>query len=617
MALRTSKTDLLIIGAGPAGLMAACWASQFSEGMSTRIIDLKSARTATGHADGIHSRTLEIFDSFGIVDPILRRGVHEVEMGYWGVNPESGKLECQQRMRSQRQGISRFGQMLLNQGQVEQVMIDYINGQGHLPIERNKRADKIYFTDDPTHPVSVEVKSVRADRMVDAIQDGTAGEHGHAEVTEVIQAQYVVACDGARSLIREQLGVPLESKSTDSMWAVIDIVPITDFPDIRQSCAIHSDKYGSIMTAPRENRLVRFYLQLTGGSDIEKKAREQTEESPDAIIRLAQRIMKPYSLSYEHCDWWSIYPIKQGLVTNSQVKNRVFLTGDAAHTHSPKAGQGMNVSIQDTYNLGWKLGSVITGVAQPMILETYESERHPVAEQLMKMDAQLVEAYERTGGSISHVSQIRDEHAGFMSGVEVTYPGSLIVSSKSDSVQAKGITVGMRLRSWPVVNHADGSTVQLANALSSNGAWRLLVFAGDLRQARQVERLAAFAENFNKQPLLSSSRRTVPLIRGHMTLEVILIHAGSRSSVSFMDLPEIFRPFDEKLGWDYGKVLADDESYGQGSGQAYREYGIPEDTGCLVLVRPDQHVTMVTAIGDVEQLESYVSRWQAKTSVDK
>jgi phenol 2-monooxygenase len=63
------------------------------------------------------------------------------------------------------------------------------------------------------------------------------------------------------------------------------------------------------MTAPRENRLVRFYLQLTGGSDLEKKALEQTESSPDAIIQLAQRIMKPYSLTYEHCDWWSIYPV--------------------------------------------------------------------------------------------------------------------------------------------------------------------------------------------------------------------------------------------------------------------------------------------------------------------
>jgi phenol 2-monooxygenase len=277
----------------------------------------------------------------------------------------------------------------------------------------------------------------------------------------------------------------------------------------------------------------------------------------------------------------------------------------------------MNVSIQDTYNLVWKLGSVITGVAQPTILETYEIERHPVAEQLMKMDAQLVEAYERTGGSISHVSQIRDEHAGFMSGVEVTYPESLLVTSKGGTEKVRGITVGMRMRSFPVVNHADGSTVQLANVLSSNRAWRLLVFAGDLLQSEQVERLRAFAENFNKQPLLSSSRRTVPLIRGHMTLEVILIHAGSRSSVSFMDLPEIFRPFDEKLSWDYGKVFADDESYGQGGGQAYREYGIPEDTGCLVLVRPDQHVAMVTAIGDVEQLESYVSGWHSKNSVYK
>jgi phenol 2-monooxygenase len=81
MAFKTSLVDLLIIGAGPAGLMAACWASQY--GMSTRIIDAKEHRTETGHADGVHSRTLEILDSFEIVDPIMRRGVYEVEMSYW------------------------------------------------------------------------------------------------------------------------------------------------------------------------------------------------------------------------------------------------------------------------------------------------------------------------------------------------------------------------------------------------------------------------------------------------------------------------------------------------------------------------------------------------------
>jgi len=264
----------------------------------------------------------------------------------------------------------------------------------------------------------------------------------------------------------------------------------------------------------------------------------------------------------------------------------------------------------------WKIGSVVTGVAQPQILETYERERHPVAEQLMKLDAKLVNAYEQKGASISQVSRIRDEHVGFMSGVEVTYPPSLLVASQQNKSWAKGITVGRRMKSVPVVNHADGSTVQLANVLSSNGAWRLLVFAGDLGQSKQVDRLRAFAERFDTQALLSSSRRTRPLSERQLMLEAILIHAGARTSVKFMDLPELFRPFDEKLGWDYGKIFADDESYGHGSGRAYNEYGIREGEGCVVLVRPDQHVAMVADIEEVGRLESHISQWHTAIYID-
>lgn len=81
MGSSTSYVDLLIIGAGPAGLTAACWAAQYK--LSTRIIDQKKARTETGHADGIQSRSLEILESFGIVDPILKQGVHDVDMSHW------------------------------------------------------------------------------------------------------------------------------------------------------------------------------------------------------------------------------------------------------------------------------------------------------------------------------------------------------------------------------------------------------------------------------------------------------------------------------------------------------------------------------------------------------
>ncbi|KAL3473832.1 FAD binding domain-containing protein [Aspergillus californicus] len=605
MAFRSSHTDLLIIGAGPAGLMAACWASQY--GMSTRIIDQKAERTVTGHADGIHSRTLEIMDSFGIVDPILRKGVHEVEMSYWGVNKDSDRLECQQRMRSQPEGLSRFGQMLLNQGEIEQILIDYLDANGTVTVERQKRAEKIFFMDNETHPVAVETKSLRTDRIMDLIQAGLAGRNGSAHVTETIQARYVIACDGAKSLVREQLEIPLESKSTDSMWAVIDIVPITDFPDIRQSCAIHSEKYGSIMTAPRENRLVRFYIQLTRDGDLDKQVLERSQRSLDALLHLIQRIMHPYTLRYEYCDWWSVYPIKQGLVTNYSVKNRVFLAGDAAHTHSPKAGQGMNVSIQDTYNLVWKLGSVITRVLGPNILETYHLERHPVAEKLMKMDARLVQAYERKESRISEVGKVRESYAGFMSGVAVTYPPSVLVASKDDgdSSCATNIKLGMRLRTVPVVNQADASTIQLARALSSNGAWRLLVFSGDL------DRLATLGEQFLRQPHLSSWRRA------SIALEIILIHPGRRDSVNLLELPEIFHPFDDKLGWDYGKVFADDSNYGDGCGRAYNEYGVNKDAGCLVLCRPDQHVAWVGCIDQVSRLNDYLSAFHRTDLSDK
>ncbi|KAL5341421.1 FAD binding domain-containing protein [Aspergillus crustosus] len=645
MALKSTKTDLLIIGAGPAGLMAACWASQYAS-LSTRFIDAKARQTETGHADGIQSRTMELFDSFGIVEEVLRRGVHEVEMSYWGVNKTTQNLECQQRMRSQPAGLSRFSQMLLNQGQIEQIMLDYIADLGTVHLEREKRAEKIYFSrntdgedgdEDEIYPVTVETRSRRRDRIKDLLPDGLAsgedvgeGEKSgdaQTEITEIIQAKYVVACDGARSTVREQLGVHLDSKSTDSTWGVIDIIPITDFPDIRQSCAIHSDKFGSVMTAPREDRLVRLYVQLNGDSDsnLEKKILEQSESSPKALIELVQRIIQPYSLTYEYCDWFSVYPIKQGLVDKYQIQNRVFLAGDAAHTHSPKAGQGMNVSIQDTYNLVWKLCSVLTGAVSPEILTTYQTERHPVAEQLMKMDARLVEAYEQTEAPISEVGRVRERYAGFMAGVGVTYAGSVLVAagdcdgeSASKSNKRTNLRLGMRVQTVPVVNQADGSMVELARVLSSNGAWRILVFSGDLRKKEQVARLNTFAEGFHSQRHLSRTRRATT-DKGELqqlVLEAILIHPGPRTAINLLELPEIFHPFDAKFGWDYGKVFVDENAYRDDCGKAYNQFGIAKQKGCLVLCRPDQHVAWIGGIEEVSRLDAYFSAFHRIDVVD-
>ncbi|KAJ5105439.1 hypothetical protein NUU61_002786 [Penicillium alfredii] len=119
---KDESVDVLIIGAGPAGLMAACWAAQYD--MSTRIIDRKRGPTKTGHADGLQSRTLEILESFGIVDSILKQGVHDADTCHWATKNNEGFIERQKICGSDPGGASRFGRMLLNQGAIERVLND-------------------------------------------------------------------------------------------------------------------------------------------------------------------------------------------------------------------------------------------------------------------------------------------------------------------------------------------------------------------------------------------------------------------------------------------------------------------------------------------------------------
>ena len=152
-------------------------------------------------------------------------------------------------------------------------------------------------------------------------------------------------------------------------------------------CAIHSADSGSVMVIPRENKLVRLYIQLTTtDGDGRGKKVDRSQISPDTIIASAQRIMRPYKITYKYLDWWTAYQIGQRVGSNFSLKERVFLAGDAVHTHSPKAGQGMNVSMQDAFNLGWKIASVVKGDADRSILKTYQSERRRIAQDLIDFD---------------------------------------------------------------------------------------------------------------------------------------------------------------------------------------------------------------------------------------
>ncbi|XRM43861.1 hypothetical protein ABZX51_007012 [Aspergillus tubingensis] len=498
---------------------------------------------------------------------------------------------------------SRYNMVLLNQGIIEQIILDYLRLEqgGRVEVEYGKQAEtlKLLEEGEDEYPVVVGVKRV-----------GQNGANGHCSDVESIRARYVIGCDGARSWTREQLQVPMRVCSGDTTWGVVDIAPITDFPDIRQSCAIHAGDRGSIMTAPRENRLVRFYIYPKGDGRLSVEDKDRSEVSLDELVGAMAKVMKPYSLTYKHCDWWSIYKIGQRLAETYRPHDRIFLAGDAAHTHSPKGGQGLNVSMQDTYNLTWKLCSVITGEASPSILDTYELERRPVGEELLKLDTELVKAYEQDTSVTEGVERVRGQYIDFMTGTGVTYgSNNLIARKKTDTSVATNIKIGMRLSSYPVVGQADGISMHLVSRLTSNGAWRLLVFPGDLRESRNQSRLAKFASQFNEQPHLPCLHKDLKSTRCCPLLETIMVHSSPRTSVNLLDLPDIFHPFDETWGWDYSRVFADDGSSGEACGHAYARYGIRGETGCLVLCRPDQHVAWLGSLGEVEALDQYFGQF--------
>lgn len=191
----------------------------------------------------------------------------------------------------------------------------------------------------------------------------------NAGTNEVIEAKYVIGCDGAKSWTRKALDIKLVGDSSNCYWGVLDGFPITNFPDIRLRCAIHSASSGSLMVIPRENGLVRLYIMM-GVMEVGERL-DRSAYSPQAILESAQRILSPYTIDIPEIDWWTVYEIGQRLATEFSKFDRVFIAGDACHTHSPKSGQGMNTSMNDTYNLTWKVSRFVLSCQRVFLSSNY------------------------------------------------------------------------------------------------------------------------------------------------------------------------------------------------------------------------------------------------------
>lgn len=570
-------------------------------------------------------RVLEVFETFGFVD----RALKEVAVGYEACfyePDEEGKIRLVDKQPEGVPGISRFNGSVIHQGRIETWLSDAIEefSGGDLRVERPllPEAMDIDTTRDSQteYPVRVVLRKLPDDDAAPE-QFGHKVENGlyrqfdgdqkydvslEGEDLEVVRAKYVLGCDGAHSWIRKQLGIEHKGETTDFVWGVLDIVPVTDFPNIRKRCSIHSKNDGSIMVIPREGGLVRLYIQLREvdheGDETStvtgKKRVDRSKLTAEHILATAQKIFYPYSLEAAETHWFTAYQIGQRVATSFQRDNRVFIAGDACHTHSPKAGQGMNVSMMDTFNLAWKLGYVVRGLADPSILSTYELERRAVAEDLIAYDLELSRLFSSRPGEISteEFRGVIERGAAFTTGCTVNYDASLLVDKPADTPRttpyysplATGLAIGMRLPDTRIVMQSDGRPWFLNQRLPSTGHFRLLVFIGDYANHPSLKRQMADIGAFLAKPESNLAR-----LRRDSVLQPMLVHASSQADVAWDDFLLVFRPRDERGVMDYWAVLADTPSVHVKTGDAYETYGISKEVGAMVVLRPDGYVAKV------------------------
>ena len=354
--------DVLIVGSGPAGMLLAAQLSTFP-GISTRLVERRPAPLQVGQADGVACRTVEMFDAFGLSAKLVRESYWVNETVFWRPSPEDrSKIVRTGRIQDTEDGLSEFPHLIVNQARLLQYLQNYME-KSPTRFVPDYGLDFVDLKVEPEgmHPVEVTLKDV-----------ATGAE-------TVVRAKYVVGCDGARSRVRDAIGATPRGDFANHAWGVVDMLAVTDFPDIRLKAAIQSADEGNILLIPREGGyLVRLYVDL---GEIDPNNREAFRlNTQEKVIDIAQRVLRPYTLDVRDVAWFAVYQVGQRVTDRFDDAPegeagtrlpRVFIAGDACHTHSAKAGQGMNVSMQDTYNLGWKLASVLEGRAKPDLLRTY------------------------------------------------------------------------------------------------------------------------------------------------------------------------------------------------------------------------------------------------------
>ncbi|KAI4614906.1 uncharacterized protein J4E84_008882 [Alternaria hordeiaustralica] len=610
--------DIVIVGAGPVGLCLSTCLARW--GYKIKHIDNRPEPTATGRADGIQPRSLDLLRNMGLKRKIMEYEPAKVyEVAFWdpaqkGIHRTGTWASCPKFIDARYPFTT-----LLHQGMIERTFIGDIEkngGQIQRPwtIKGFKNDGK-----DQTYPVEVNLAHV----------DGTH--------EETVRAKYLFSGEGARSFVRDQLGVKMIYKDPIAhVWGVMDGVVRTNFPDIKMKCTIHSDN-GSIMIIPRENNMVRLYIQVASSTDKDWDPRKSA--TAEDVQARAKKIFEPYTISWDRVEWYSVYPIGQGIAERYTLDERVFMGGDACHTHSPKAGQGMNTAFLDAVNIAWKIHHVESGWAPRSLLSTYESERKLIAETLLDFDARYAKLFSARIPSAGEVAGASAKEAPednefiktfkasceFTSGYGVAYKPNMINWGPEHSAQHPLILsyqngtsqrTGRIMTPATVTRVVDANVVHLEQEIPMNGSYRMFIFGGSLDKsatalkdlASQMSSPTSFFSTFLHRDIKEKDRYHERHNPHTDFLSLALVFSAPRSSIHIDEqLPQPFSRYADH-------VYADDvwdQRVPDAKAAAHAKMGLDEETGGVVVVRPDGYVGVVVKLaegkGTCEALDAWFS----------
>ncbi|KAM0805835.1 FAD binding domain-containing protein, partial [Usnea florida] len=564
------EVDVLICGGGPVGLLIGyCLARN---GVSTYIVEQheRAKQSAYGRAAMIAPRTLEMLDQLDLADALGQIGfVVRGQVSYKNGEPVENLTAAS--------------------SNIEDTFFDY------LLLCRQR------YTEDVIRDSYARVSGKKIHygaRLVDFAVGGKSAEYGVRSTIEsrdkgriYIRSKYVIGADGGRSTIRGLAGIAFQGEKSNRHWIRIDGVVETNMPEARKGiCGITSQSHGSVLWACLDHGVTRVGFALPEklwdeiGADI----------SEDDVIREAQKALQPFTLEFRTVDWWTVYSVGQRLAADYRKDERIFIAGDAAHTHSSGAAQGMNTGLHDAVNLSWKLAGCINGWLSEEVLDTYAAERRPIAQRIIDQDKIISVA---TGGEIpeqfkdhpgvdahSILTKTYKKNTSLNTGLGIVYPTddlTVVVPTASVSV-----TLQPGERAPDVLVQRPGLCIplRLHSVTKNGGKFTITLFCGDPSRTRTLGK--AFRGYLDGSS--SFLNYSADIFQG------ITILAGSNDAGS---------P-DERLGTRcFGNAFYDVD------GRAHERYGVSTSKGAVVVTRPDGTIGTVCALDNGASLSRYFEKF--------